>query len=78
MKVQLEYTVPVMCLVDTDTGTIDKVDVLDDELRLAGLYYDERGNPLDPESPGRSEFCARAREIADHSGQGWPAWRMGN
>lgn len=72
MIVQVEYTVPVMVFVDTREGTIDRVVVLDEDVRRAdhGTCFYEGGDPVTSPRAKR-----RAAEVAA-SGM-WPGWEFG-
>ena len=72
MIAQVSYTAPIEVVVDTDTGTVQRVVVIDEGIQLdAGdNVHGEGYTPLEDESARD-----RARHIADTAA--WPAWQHG-
>lgn len=71
--IAVNYTVPVACFVDLGTNSVVGVAVLDEELRLEGSAFDERGEPVASDSPE----AAQARSIAEDEDNIWPRWSFG-
>lgn len=68
---QVVYSVPVMVLVDTASGEIQRVTVIDEEVKPTGEVANAEYS-----GPAPEPVAARAREIAE-SDAGWPAWNFG-
>jgi hypothetical protein len=69
---QVSYIVPVEVVVDTDTGTVQRVVVIDEGIQLDAddNVHGEGYTPL-----ADAAARARAREIADTAE--WPGWQHG-
>jgi hypothetical protein len=78
MIVALSYNVEVLAVVDTETDTIERVRVMDEQiepnLNDEGFHvaYAENGGAVPNEHLAEAQ---RAREIAD--GAAWPGWSFG-
>ena len=72
MRTQVSYTAPIEVVIDTDTGTVERVVVIDEGIQLdAGDNVHGDGyTPLADET-----VRARARAIAESAP--WPAWQHG-
>lgn len=68
-RVTVEYTVPVFCQLDLESGRVERVRVLDEELSEAGPVFDRDGHKV---TAGEAE---QARVLADQAE--WPAWEFG-
>ena len=82
MKVDIEYRVPVMVTVDTETGEVERVRVYDETIAGPHDAYNEAGESLvGTTEPGRDALgnalshAAKARDIAES--EEWPAWEIG-
>lgn len=72
MRVQLDTTVPLVVVVDTDTGEVVKVVVVDEEIKPGyTLAVDDDGETLPADAPA----VMRAVEIAEAAE--WPSWQHG-
>jgi hypothetical protein len=80
--VQIAYRAPVIAVVDTASGTVSRVVVIDE---AASLDPDEHAiqpwdnarevNALDDDR--KAAIIKRAEEIAEDSDASWPAWQVG-
>lgn len=84
--IKVEYTVPVLCTVDTTTGEIVSVTEEIEHIDTTGRYFTEGGveiirgmnsNPF-PAAIGGSvaQELSKAKDIAE--GQDWPEWGKGS
>jgi hypothetical protein len=65
--IQVEYTVPLTCLVDTDAGEITRVTLFGEQIQRSGEFYDGRGNPVRPD-PSTERALAIVQDCD------WPSW----
>lgn len=76
-ELQVAYTAPVEVVVDTDTGTVTRVVIVDEQVTPAlerGMFADVHDR--DDYAVVEDEALAdRAREIAANAD--WPAWEHG-
>ena len=72
MEVQVWYSVPVACHVDTETGEVTRVVVIDEMLTLDPS---EGVTLADYSAKAPTEEARRALEIAES--QSWPSWENG-
>jgi hypothetical protein len=72
-EISIAYTVPVQVLVDTDTGDVTRVVVLDEQ-----VTYNPAGHHEDRDSavPPNQDDIDGAYEIAQGAAE-WPAWDFG-
>lgn len=71
-RVQVAYTVPLEVIVDLRDGTVDRVVVVDEGVRLD---HEEGAREESTLHPIPSAVGKRATEIAE--GGGWPGWEHG-
>jgi hypothetical protein len=72
-SISIGYTVPVQVVVDTDTGKVHRVVVIDEE-----IAFDPNGFTEDRDiylKPVPQELIDKAHEIAEQNE--WPAWDVG-
>lgn len=80
MRAWVEYNVPVLALVDTDSGEVERVVQVDEETRASGLVFvvHEEGGPGDElVSATEGQGNLRAKAIATAEDGEWPAWEAG-
>ncbi len=76
MRIRLETTVPVVVIVDTETGKVASVHVIDEEVAEFDHNYvmdddtDEQVSPT--RNAGISAWAIRTAQDAE-----WPAWEFG-
>ncbi len=78
--VQVAHTVPVEVLVDLDAGTVERVVVCDEDVRIdktAGARSEGFLAPVDPESARRAIEIADCRAPHRSAREGWPRWEFG-
>lgn len=72
MKAQVAYTVPVEVVVDFESGTVERVVVIDEAIALDWETGVRTLTWLEGVGPRRAQ---RARRIAERAE--WPAWEHG-
>ena len=78
--VQVAHVVPVEVLVDLDEGTVERVVVCDEEVRVdetTGFRSEGFLAPVDPESAQRALEIADCRSPHRSHREGWPEWEFG-
>ncbi len=74
-RVQVAYTTPVEVVVDLREGRVDRVVVIDEEVKLDKREGARKETWLSPVPKGVAE---RAIEIAEKAEPpGWPRWELG-
>jgi hypothetical protein len=73
--VHVNYTVPVVAVVNLATGEVDRVVVVDDEVKL-DPDYGNRGVTNDAADPADDAVADAALEIAEGD-EPWPGWEFG-
>jgi hypothetical protein len=77
MILHVNYTVPVVAVVDTDAGTIDQVVIVDEEIKLDG-DYGNRGVSVDAAEPASDTDADAALALAEGpDALMWPGWDFG-
>lgn len=74
MRLSIPYTVPVQVIVDLDTGTVDRVVVIDESIakdRSPDGFVEE----FDGKGAYKTTDVDRAFEIAES--KDWPRWEFG-
>jgi hypothetical protein len=72
MRVQLLYRVPVAVVVDTEERTVERVVVLDEEVRL-----DAEADVWDEADMAIVDAGLIASAVAIAEGEEWPSWEAG-
>lgn len=78
-KLTIEYTVPVVALVDTDTGAVERVVIFDEDVRLArrSTRGGDRLVVKDPETRKNVAVEDEKAVAAIAERAEWPAWEFG-
>jgi len=72
--ISIAYLAPVQVVVDTDTGAVTRVVVIDEEVRPEPDGYCE---DQDTYQPATSADVDRAYAIAEGHSTQWPGWQFG-
>lgn len=73
MIVAVEYTVPVLCWIDVEEGTITQVTQHGNLIEPTGRIFNDDGEDITATTgKGVMEVCTQIADSAD-----WPAWEDG-
>jgi hypothetical protein len=75
MRAWVEYNLPLLACVDTETREVVRVVEMDEELSSPVAFYEDKGG-----TPSEKQIMARRTrkqltDIADEAG--WPVWESG-
>ena len=77
MRISISYSVPVQVIVDLDTGTVDRVVVIDEDITADRNGFAENADTYTPATPEQITAAYDIAEGVDTGAVEWPAWDMG-